>query len=299
MLRSLEPFPSLGGLLELLMALILLSVLIALLQSDATVGAVRRAVNNIAALPLLLIVDLLSSIEMVLTSGRAQSVFAIIQETIFGIVGYLRKTIENANVCARTHKVFLTVYQTTLEYVDAAQLLAGRIKRLFAIAQALLSIVCEAGTNYMGAVRTGGSISEDVLSICNFIFHASIRIISLLYVVSRSLYNLMSAIMINIQRNLKKSAVYDSFTNLLLSIPGGVSHKLHSFWTNICTGLNQKLTAALELIFGDGHAIESLSLGSSTHMLSSSRDVTPASNSIYQSPWKGRLRARTSGADKH
>ncbi|KAG9520578.1 hypothetical protein KCV07_g4238, partial [Aureobasidium melanogenum] len=295
MLGSLEPFLSLGGLLELLMALILLSVLVALLQSDATVEAVRRAVNNIAALPLLLIVDLLSGIEMVLTSGCAQSIFGIIQEIIFGIVGYLRKTIENANVCARTHKVFLTVYRTTLEYVDAARLLAGRIKRLFAIAQALLSIVCEAGTNYIRAVRTGRSISEDVLFICNFIIHASIRIISLLYVVSRGLYNLMSAIMINI----KKSAVYDSFTNLLLSIPGGVSHKLHSFWTNICTGLNQKLTAALELIFGDGQAIESLSLGSSTHMSSSSRDVTPASNSIYQSPWKGRLRARTSGADKH
>ncbi|KAG9847639.1 hypothetical protein KCU98_g3829, partial [Aureobasidium melanogenum] len=298
MLESLGPPVSLDGLLKLLIALILLSVLVALLQSEYTVGAVRRAVNNSAALPFLLIVDLISGVEMILTSGHARSIFTIIWKASVGVTGLVRKIIEHANLSVRTHKALLTAYRIAVQYADAAQLLAGRIKRLFAIVQALLSIVYEAGTNYICVYRAGRSISDDALFFCNFILHSSIYTISLLYVVSKSLGNLISTITIKIHKHLRRSAVYASFADLVLSIPVIVSRKLLLFWTNICTGLNQKLTAALEPIFGDGQAIETLSLGSSTHMSSSSRDVTPALNSIYQSPWKGRLRVRTSGAIK-
>ncbi|KAG9603327.1 hypothetical protein KCU77_g3196, partial [Aureobasidium melanogenum] len=298
MLESLGPPLSLDGLLKFLMALILLSFLVALLQSDSAVGAVRRAVNNFAALPLLLIVDLISGVEMILTSGHARIIFTAIWKTSVAVTELLRKTIEDANFSVRLHKALLTAYRIAVQYADAAQRLAGRITRLFAIVQALLSNVYEAGTDYIRVIRAGTSISDDALFIRNFILHSSIYMISLLYVVSKSPSNLMSGITIKIHKHLRRSAVYTSFADLVLSIPAIVSRKLLSFWTNICTGLNQKLTAALELIFGDGQAIESLSLGSSTHMSSSSRDVTPASNSIYQSPWKGRLRARTSGADK-
>ncbi|KAG9658885.1 hypothetical protein KCU95_g9576, partial [Aureobasidium melanogenum] len=293
MLESLGPPVSLDGLLKLLIALILLSVLVTLLQSEYTVGAVRRAVNNSAALPLLLIVDLISGVEMILTSGHARSIFTIIWKASVGVTGLVRKIIEHANLSVRTHKALLTAYRIAVQYADAAQLLAGRIN-----VQALLSIVYEAGTNYICVYRAGRSISDDALFFCNFILHSSIYTISLLYVVSKSLGNLISTITIKIHKHLRRSAVYASFADLVLSIPAIVSRKLLLFWTNICTGLNQKLTAALEPIFGDGQAIETLSLGSSTHMSSSSRDVTHALNSIYQSPWKGRLRVRTSGAIK-
>ncbi|KAH0268193.1 hypothetical protein KCU91_g9562, partial [Aureobasidium melanogenum] len=298
MLGSLEPPFSLDGFLKLLMTLILLSFLVALLQSDSTVAAVRRAVNNFAAIPLLLIVDLISGVEMTLTSGRARCIFATIWKAIIGVAKFVRKTIEHAKFSVRTHKALLAVYRIAVQYADAAQLLAGRIKRLFVIFQALFSIVYEAGANYIRVLRAGRSMSDNALFICNFISHSSIYMISLLYVVSKSLGNLISAITIKIHKHLRRSAVYASFANLVLGIPDMVSHKLHSFWMNVCTGLNQKLTTALEPIFGDGQAIESLSLGSSTHLSSSSRDVTPASNSIYQSPWKGRLRTRTSGTIK-
>ncbi|KAG9678651.1 hypothetical protein KCU99_g956, partial [Aureobasidium melanogenum] len=298
MLESLEPPLSLDGLLKLLIALILLSFFVALLQSDSTVAAVRRAVNNFAALPLLLIVDLISGVEMILTSGHARSIFTAIWKTSVGVTELLRKTIEDANFSVRIHRALLTAYRIAVQYADAAQHLAGRITRLFTIVQALLSIVYEAGTNYIRVLRAGRSISDDALFICNSILHSSIYMISLLYVVSKSLGNLMSAITIKTHKHLRRSAVYASFADLVLSVPAIVSRKLLSFWANICTGLNQKLTATLELTFGDGQVTESLSLGSSTHMSSSSRDVTPASKSIYQSPWKGRLRARTSGADK-
>ncbi|KAI4749548.1 hypothetical protein E4T50_00074 [Aureobasidium sp. EXF-12298] len=266
MLESLEPPLSLDGILKLLIALILLSFFVALLQSDSTVAAVRRAVNNFAALPLLLIVDLISGVEMILTSGHARSIFTAIWKTSVGVTDLLRKTIEDANFSVRIHRALLTAYRIAVQYADAAQHLAGRITRLFTIVQALLSIVYEAGTNYIRVLRAGRSISDDALFICNLVLHSSIYVISLLYVVSKSLGNLMSAITIKTHKHLRRSAVYASFANLVLSIPAIVT--------------------------------ESLSLGSSTHMSSSSRDVTPASKSIYQSPWKGRLRARTSGADK-
>ncbi|KAH0348459.1 hypothetical protein KCU81_g3267, partial [Aureobasidium melanogenum] len=294
MLESFDLSLSLDGLLKLLAVFILLSVLVALLQSDATVGAVRRAVKNCAALPLLLIADLISGVETVLASGHARSIFAIVQNTIFGIAGYSRKIIKDANISARTRDIFLTVYRTTVQYVDAAQLLTGRIKRLFAIAQALLTIACEAVIDYIRVLRTGRSISDDVLSMYNVMLCTSIRIISLLYVVSKGLGNLVSTIAIWIHTRLRKSDVYASSADLLLSMPAIVSHKLDSFWSNIRGGLNQKLTAVLELIFSDGYTMESSFLDSSAGMSSLSTDVAPASNSDSQSPWKGRLRTRPS-----
>ncbi|KAH0371862.1 hypothetical protein KCU65_g1572, partial [Aureobasidium melanogenum] len=295
MLESLDPPLSLDGLLKLLITLTLLSVLVALLQSDATVGAVRRAVNNIIALPLLLMVDLLSGVEMVLTSGRAQSIFANIQNTICDIVGYLRKTTKDANVSTRTHKVFLTVYRITLQYADATQLLAGRIKRAFTIVQALLTIACEAAIRYIHVLRAGRSISDDVLSICNFILHGSICLCSLLYVATKNLGNLISVIMIKIHKHFRRFIVYASFADFVLNIPAIVSHKLRSFWAKICTGLNQRLTAVLELIFGDEQTLHDSSLDSPTRISSASKNDIPASGTNYQSPWKGRLRARTPG----
>ncbi|KAG9699250.1 hypothetical protein KCU95_g1957, partial [Aureobasidium melanogenum] len=298
MLESFDLTLSLDGLLKLLAVFILLSVLVALLQSDATVGAVRRAVKNCAALPLLLIADLVSGVETVLASRCARSVFAIIQNTIFSIAGYSRETIKDANVSAKTRDIFLTVHHTTSQYVDAAQLLTGRIKRLFAIAQALLTIACEAVIDCIRVLRTGRSISDDVLPFCNFIAHASIRIISLLYVVSKGLGTLMSTIVIWIHTRLRKSDVYASSADLLLSMPAIASHVLHSFCTSICSSLNHKLTAVLELIFGDGCTMESPTFDSSARMSSASKNVVPVSDANYQSPWKGRLRARASGAFK-
>lgn len=299
MMKSLEAPLSLDALLKLLMALILLSVLVALLQSDSTVGVISRAVNNFAILPLLLIADLGSGLEMILTSGRTKFIFSIIQETALGIVGRISKTIQYANVSVRTHKVLSAVYRSPPQFVDAARLIAGRIERVFVIVQALLFIACDAAIDYIRDVRTGRSISDDVLSICNFALRSSICVLTLLYIVSRSLGNLMHTLMIKLNTHFKKSAAYNSFLNFLLSISDVVSNKLHSFWTSVCNGLAQKFEVSLDFVFGDGQAMRSVSPDltnqSPSRMLSASRDVGPVSNSNYQSPWKGRLRARTSG----
>ncbi|KAI5237062.1 hypothetical protein E4T42_09268 [Aureobasidium subglaciale] len=62
--------------LELFMALILIIISIALIQSDTFIIAVRRAVNNGAALPFLLITDLASGIDSLTSSRNVQQIIS-------------------------------------------------------------------------------------------------------------------------------------------------------------------------------------------------------------------------------
>lgn len=303
MLGSLESSLSLDGLLKLLTALILFSVLVALLQSDATAGAVRRAAFNILALPLLLTADLISGVEMTLASDRTKNIFSVIQNSFFRALEVVAASISlamrHAGAICKTRSTLLAAQRMMLESLDTVCFFAGRVKHTFAISQALGSIALDASIEYIRTARAGRSLSTDALYICIFILRSVIGLTSLLWTSSKLLGSFLNVTAVLIHRRLKTSPNYISFLSFLILNWGflkAVAHKMHMPYDEVSKKLAQNVQSALEFVFGDGLAIERNSIDLTTQCPASGSSLLSASgpSAVCQSPWKGRLRTRTS-----
>lgn len=278
----------------------------ALLQSDATVGAVRRAAFNVIALPLLLTADLISGVEMTLASDRMKNISSVIQNSVFRAPEVVATSIGLAmrHVIAifKTRSTLLAGQKMILESLDTSPFFAGRVKRTFAISRALGSIALDASIEYIRTARAGRSLAADALYICNFILRSVIMLASLLWTTSKLLGSSLNEIAVLIHRHLKTSPNYISFLSFLTLVwgfPKAVAHKMYMSYNDVSKKLAQDFQSALEFIFGDGLAIERNSVDSATQFPASGSSLLSASGSggVYQSPWKGRLRTRTSSGE--